>query len=897
MKGNFPEEAKDLRAYLTKRFGEIRTRHLQGATGGQIVASVTDLADEVIEGIYRQELLSVPMDIRWRLEDGLAFVALGGYGRGELSPYSDIDLMFLHRQTVASEARGPAARILQRLWDAGYKVGHSHRTIRDCVSLAKQDLTVRTALMEARFLAGSEGLFDAFRNRFSRSVVQRNPAAYIRAKIASRLRELSEYGATVHLLEPNVKMSRGGLRDLHLLRWAALTRYRSVSFETLKNHGIMSPREFGVLSEAQEFLWRVRNEMHFAAGRAQDQLTFGEQIRLAEFWGFKDRDHLMAVEQFMKMYYEQTTSVTDITHHLVDQMIPRPLISRIDGLLRRRSHGGGFRVAGDELFIEARRRGEVFARTSNWLKLFALMPKLGARLSYETHSLIKKARDTGSIDTGIDNEAARVFMGLLGSPGRVVPALRQMHRLRLLEVLIPEFATARGLMQFNEYHKYTVDEHCLRAVEEGEAFMEASGPVGKAFRDIQRKDLLRLALLIHDLGKGHGGNHSAIGVEIAERLVRRLGLDSDSARILKFLVEKHLIMTHLAFRRDLSDETVLISFAKAVSTPEILNKLYVLTLADVSAVGPGTLNEWKKDLLAELYSNTLEILTGEKAVLSESDKAEQVTAKVLSIADPQDRDWMAEKATVMTPRYLMITPPFRILKDLEKIRRIPEESVLVDAEYDPVKKTTEYTVYTTEGSTEGIFYKIAGVLASRGLQILGATIATWKDDTVVDVFRVRDEDFSGAPTQRKMEKVSDAIREVLTGRARVEEMLAHGWRIQTEERAVPVTEPTQVAVDNASSERYTILDVFARDRQGLLFIIARAMFDLGLSVHTAKVATALDQIVDAFYVTDRSGKKIVEPEALDKIRKRLVREIEQFLEEARGRPSFKGLGEEGRDTN
>ena len=249
---SFPEDAKALQAYLRKRHQEIHARHLQGATGGQIVASLTDLADEVIEGIYRQVLQGASSGVRWRLEDGLAMVALGGYGRGELSPFSDIDLMFLHRDSVKEEVRDPAARILQMLWDIGYRVGHSHRTVRECIALARKDLTVRTALMEARFLAGSQPLFGQFSARFTRKVVLKGTASYIKAKIQSRLRELSEYGTTVHLLEPNVKMSRGGLRDLHLLRWAALSRYHSVSLETLKHHGIMTVREFNALSEINQ---------------------------------------------------------------------------------------------------------------------------------------------------------------------------------------------------------------------------------------------------------------------------------------------------------------------------------------------------------------------------------------------------------------------------------------------------------------------------------------------------------------------------------------------------------------------------------------------------------------------------------------------------------------------
>ena len=504
---------------------------------------------------------------------------------------------------------------------------------------------------------------------------------------------------------------------------------------------------------------------------------------------------------------------------------------------------------------------------------------------------MKNALEAKTLDTHWNAKAAEVFLKILQEAGKVTRVLRNLHRFKLLEVIIPEFSKARGLMQFNEYHKFTVDEHCLHAVEEAEAFVQEPGAIGQAYREIRRKDVLHLALLIHDLGKGQGKDHSAIGVDIAIDLEKRLGLGPEKGRILAFLVGKHLLMTHIAFRRDLSDEKVILQFAQSVRTPEILRMLYIMTLADVSAVGPGTLTAWKKDLLAELYSNTLEILTGERVVMAQEEKINRVRERILARPEFAGESGVRDQVSQMTNRYLLTTSQDHILRHLNRLPQLSEKRVLVDSEYDAVRHITEYTVYASGDLISGVFYKIAGALAAKGLQILAANITTLRNDVIVDVFQVQDKDFSGAPTPKRMEKVSLSIQDVLLGRVPVEELLVQGWRLRTDQRRIPRPVPTQVELDNGSSEEYSIIEVFAQDGQGLLFIIARAIFELGLSVHTSKVSTQLDQIVDVFYVKDRAGLKIEDPALIQKIKLRLTQEIEHFHEEAQGRPSFAGSGE------
>jgi [protein-PII] uridylyltransferase len=437
-------------------------------------------------------------------------------------------------------------------------------------------------------------------------------------------------------------------------------------------------------------------------------------------------------------------------------------------------------------------------------------------------------------------------------------------------------------MQFNLYHNYTVDEHCLRAVEEAENLLEREGGPAHAFREDRSRAVLYLGLLLHDLGKGLGGDHSQIGAALALETGQRLGFDSATTEQLVFLVGQHLVMTHVAFRRDLADDNVLLQFAKAVGTPETLRMLYVLTMADVTAVGPGTLNAWKKDLLGELFTKTREILTGETTLVAEEEKIKQIRQAIHSrLRDLYKPEWLENQLAAMTSRYLIATPPERIALDLERIYELQPKRVTVYAENDPERNLTEYTVYTFDDITPGIFYKITSVLAAKGLQILGATITTWSNNVVVDRFQVQDPDFSGPSAPDRLQQLRDAIALVLLGQIQPEHPSNIVTRIRSYSQVFPRIAPVQIAVDSSTSEKYTIIEVFAPDRTGLLSVIGQALFTLGLSIQTAKVATHLDQIVDVFHVVDQTGQKIVDPDRIRHLKETLAHGIEQFLETAR----------------
>src|SRR5438309_2213514 len=521
------EEAKDA---LEGRRRTIAAAHARGASGVETVTALTTLADDILRDLYALEYAGTFSPA------GVVLVALGGYGRRELAPYSDIDLMFLYEPLHEREARAVSTAILHVLWDLGFLVGHSLRTIADCRSMGRSDLTVRTALMEARCLAGDQTLFDEFTRAYREQVSGKKVQEYVAQKLADRQQEYGKYGSTNFLLEPNIKRSRGGLRDVHLLKWTALACYETSSLEDLSADGLLSAGDVTALWDAQEFFWRVRNELHFFALRAQDILTFDEQIRIAGLWGFKDLPHLLAVEQFMQQYYRHSTRGCDITNRFVSQAMPRSVWQRLAAWLPARRVERYFELTKDEITVPPDLRDEAFSDGSRILRLFQLAQTYRLAIA---DRLVPEVPDRGSAvgdDVFRREPSRRSFLAILSGPWRVAETLHAMHRVHLLERFVPTFGTVRGLMQFNAYHKYTVDQHSLLAVSQAEEIGTTNGLLGRVYHEIKRKDLLHLALLIHDIGKGQEEDHSLIGERIAVDVAKQLGLDDHETQLLGFLI-------------------------------------------------------------------------------------------------------------------------------------------------------------------------------------------------------------------------------------------------------------------------------------------------------------------------------------------------------------------------
>ena len=860
----------------------VARRVMAGASGAETLAAMTEFVDGLIIGRYREAMRQGGDEMATVGMQQCCLMALGGYGRRELAPQSDIDLMFLYQAGSGKAVESLIRAVLHPLWDCGFQVGHSVRTIADSIELAETDATVKTSMMEARFLAGSADLFQEFHRKYWRKIVSKNSDLYLDQKLEERRREYQKFGETVYLLEPNVKKSKGGLRDLHLLQWAGMARFQAPTIRELSDRGILSRADSLALTEAREFLWRVRALLHVHSGAPQEILTFDEQVWLAQHFGYHDQPHLLAVEQFMQQYYQHTMGLHERCMRFVERCRSVPFWQRLSRFLPAPRVDEYFVVRGSLLSVADEHRNKVLDSPALLLRLFDLARAKKLTIVPPLIEDIHRHVDQVPADAYRTAEVSNGFLRILAGPGTTA-TLEAMHRAHLLEKLVPAMGTVRGLMQFNQYHKYTVDEHSLLAVGRAEALGQDPGVLGEVYRAIKRKDIHHLAVLMHDLGKGQEEDHSDVGKRLSEEVAVRMGFDEQESRTLSFLVHRHLLMAHTAFRRDPNDEKVVLPFAREVGTPEVLKKLLALTAADIAAVGPGVLTKWKESLLIELYTRTMPEVSGDRDEQGAPERWSKVVEDVsrhMSQAGHGESDlaWIDAQLKQFPERYVYGTGGDRIAAHLTAVRRLHRGDVVIETDFNRELGVCEYSVITHDDLTPGIFSKIAGVMAGSGLQILDAQILTRADGIIVDTFQVTDPDYQGEPPIERRQTVGDRIAAVLKGWEHVDDVLRRGARLKLTKPLPKAPEATEVRIDNETSDSCTIIDVFADDRQGLLHVITNAIFQLGLSIHAARISTRLDQVADVFYVTDQAGRKVRDHTQLERVRTGIEQAIEKFLE-------------------
>ena len=844
----------------------------------QVCAHFTDLLEGVVGELQHDALNEVGPQVRRNLEAQTAIVAHSGFGRRAMAPYSDLDVMLLHSAAARDRLSPVVRRFSQNLYDTGMDIGFAARTPDEACNLAVSDATILTSLSESRLVAGDQSLFDAFDGRFRR-MVRRRWRRLLTAIDTSRREERKKYGETVFLLEPNVKRSRGGLRDLAFIRWIGFVRYADNDFDGLAQAGYLSREEQVSLRAARDFLFWVRNDMHFRHGKAEDVLDRGEQLRLAQLLKYDQTPGLLPVEQFMRDYFQHTSQVREIAAHLMNGARPRRALRwLIEPLISHQSEWD-FRVGPTTISATRRELARLRGDLAEVLRLLDLANLYDKRIDHDTWQAIRSAMvHRGSIDASqpLPREASQRFMSLLTHPSRLGELLRRLHELRVLEQLIPAMTHARGLLQFNAYHRYTVDEHSIRVVEHLASLQNDTGKPGEVYRSIKNKSLVHLAALVHDLGKGYAEDHSEVGARLATETAKRLDLPARDAETLRFLVLKHLRMSHLAQQQDIHDDSVVVQFAVEVGSPEVLKMLYVLTLADLAGVGPGVLNEWKQSLLTDLYEHTLLLLTSGSPAEAATERIARRRDEVLSLARRREGiAWFETQIISLPSSCLFAWPPAETVERLDRLRKLPHRDAVAWGSYLPTHSAVEYTIGAYEEITPGIFHKLTGALTSSRQQILSADINTLAAGLVLDRFYVQDQDYAGMPPQDRIDDVCRALAAALQdNRPPTFRKLWH-QRPSAQSAAIQHL-PTRVTIDNNTAEKFTLVATFAYDKMGLLYAIARTLFELNLSVSTAKIGTHLDQVVDVFYITDqRSGRKIFDEDRLTIIRQRLMTAIEE----------------------
>ncbi|MEM9432554.1 MAG: [protein-PII] uridylyltransferase [Pseudomonadota bacterium] len=886
-------DAKAIREVAVRVIGAERTRamaHLarcfeqEPLNAIALTRSYTYLTDGILHlvlHVARTHLHPAPNPTEG---EKLALLAVGGYGRGEMAPYSDVDLLFLMPYKITPWAESLIESMLYILWDLKLKVGHASRTIKECLRLAREDFTIRTALLEHRLIVGNERLADELDKRLWTELFAGTAREYIEAKLGERGTRLRKHGGQRYVLEPNVKEGKGGQRDLQSLFWIAKYAKRVKSIEALVQLGVFTREELDDFDAASSFQWAVRSHLHLAAGRAMEQLNFDMQVEVASRMGYEDGKGRRAVEFFMQDYFRHATKVGELTRILLtaleaEHVKSEPGIIGLFRTARRKRIKDGYALRSGRIDIEDHKT--FLSAPLNILHLFEEALRTGYLIHPDAMRLVSANLHLIDDEMRSDREATKIFLDTLLKHGNPERALRRMNELGVLGAFIPEFQTIVAMMQFNMYHSYTVDEHTIQCISvlaqiERDELVEALPVASSILQHGVNRRVLYVALLLHDIGKGRDEDHSVLGAKLARRIAPRLGLNSEECETVEWLVRYHLLMSDMAQKRDIADPRTVRDFAKAVKSVKRLDLLCVLTVCDIRGVGPNVWNNWKAALLRALYRQTKRGLEDGMEALNREERGVEAKRKLrAALPDWPSKDLKRETQRHYDPYWqgLHVTAHVdfaRMLRDLS------DDEVRIELTPDDDRDATRASFAMADHP--GIFSRVTGALALVGANIVDARTYTSKDGFATAAYWIQD--IEGAPFEaRRLPRLKSMIEKILSGRLKTRDALKDRDKIKKRESEFIV--PTSITFDNEGSEIYTIIEVDTRDRPGLLHDLTQTFANSNIYVASAVIATYGAQVVDTFYVKDMFGLKFHSKSKLASIERKLRDAIAQGAERAR----------------
>jgi len=865
-----------LKTALDKGRAELESRlEAKPSAGHENAGGFAFLIDQLIRVIHDHATTHLYPSANRSQAERLTVIAVGGYGRAEMSPHSDVDVAFLVGGKKTAWCEQVVEAMLYLLWDLGLKVGHSTRTLDEAMRLSKNDLTIRTALLEGRYVWGDQELFEEGSRRFTAEVVQGNQRNFVTEKLAERNARHKRMGDSRYVVEPNVKDGKGGLRDLHTLYWIGKFIHRVRTASELVDVGLFTPAEYRSFRRAENFLLAVRSHMHVITGRAEDRLTFDLQRRIAERMKFAERPGKSSVERFMQFYFLQAKRVGSLTGvflaHIDDQF---------EAKTARRGFFAGWKQKARQLKGYRVFGGKIAAPSDDWFKkdpvrlieIFQLAE--AEELEIHPETMRQADRDSGVIDNAVreDPRANALFLDLLCGRNDPEMVLRWMNETGVFGKFVPDFGKVNAQMQFDMYHHYTVDEHTIRAIgllnqiEKGE-LADDHPRATRLIHKVGSRRTAYVAALLHDIAKGRGGDHSVLGAEVAEDLCPRFGLSPSETEMVAWLVRNHLLMSHTAQKRDLTDPKTIEDFVALVQSQERLRHLAILTAVDIRAVGPGTWNSWKGQLLGELYDVSSERLRlGHMRHGREQKMAykQQEVAKLLG----EDAALVDELAKTMGDAYWIAEPTDIIALNLVHYAaaRAAEHELSIHCEYYEARGATLVTVIAADHP--GLFYRIAGGIHLAGGNIIDARIHTTRKGWALDNFLVQDPHGEPFAEAGQLDRLKKSIADALANKVDLAPRLAQRPLPHSRARAFDVA--PRVLFDNKASNKFTVIEVNARDRSALLNRLARALFESRLVVHSAHVTNYGERAADTFYVTDLTGGKLQPGDRMNRIEARLM---------------------------
>lgn len=891
------EELARYKNFLKVEAHRLKILHRAGDGGRGICLARSLILDVSLRYILDAVKGNLPQAEQKKIP-AFALVALGGYGRAELNPNSDIDIMFLHdgdmvfrgkmNQTLTALNDG----LLYTLWDIGLKVGHSVRSIDDCVKVANSDMQSKTSLIEARLITGDEALFQKFQKTVLSKCVIGHVDEYIEARLKDQAARREKFGNSALMQEPNIKNGCGGLRDYQNLIWMTFFKYRTRSLADLERREMISASERKQLEAAYDFLLRVRNEVHYHVGRPVDVLTKSIQPAIAYNLGYRDRSISKRIEDFMRDYYTHSRNIDLITRTVEQRLALLPKQSLIPAFRQifktqaqrmRQQIVDGFKIIEGEIHPLT---PHVFRdRPKRLMRVFLYAQQRGLKLHPDLAQLIRSQLPLVNNSFLRDTHVRETFLEILDQRGVVAPILRAMHEVGFLGKFLPEFGRLTCLVQHEFYHQYTADEHTLICIEKLDQVWNAKQPpfetYAELFQSVERPFVLYLALLLHDSGKAaRSGKHEELGSQFALRVARRLGLDGATAHTLSLLIEHHLTMAQVSQRRDLDDPAVIRHFARQIQTVENLTLLTLHTFADSMGTSSQLWNGFKDTLLWTLFHKTREMLSGGTDFIRAEEKQRELLAEEVHRLMPptfSDEELHAHFSN-LPARYFQINNAQEILGDLTQAHRFMQLQVsdkdnalspVVSWHHEPDRGYT--TVHVCTWDRAGLFSKITGSLTAAGLNILSAEIITRGDGIVLDTFFVTDAKTGLLAKREEREQFETLLKQILIGEEiDLAELIA---RRKGEETTYKFFQgerlPTTIHFDNETSETRTIIQVEAEDRVGLLYAISQVLNDLDLDIYVAKISTEKGAAIDSFYVAEQDGSQITEPERQKAIERKL----------------------------
>jgi [protein-PII] uridylyltransferase len=857
------ERLTALKKFLKTETQRLHLRHRFGIAGGQVVAARSLIVDLLIRRITRttveKQFGSTAAD------EEFAIIALGGYGRQELSPHSDIDIMFVHqgrkelaRITKLSEA------ILYLLWDVGFKVGHSLRALNECVSIAKEDSISRNSMIDARLLWGNEKLFETLVERLDKEVFEKQKREILNDLLSERTLRYSKFGEVVCVQEPNVKETAGGVRDLHVLLWAARVAYgRHKTLEGFAKAGFIPERDARAIHTAYDFLLGVRNELHFLTGRCSDLLSLDLQQQVARNQRYADTAQQQASEIFMHDYYVNARRLHRLCEAHLNRATSKQGKKGWFSRSRKTPAFGDFVLRDGVLNVEnSDSTSETKLHGKDMMQAFTYAQAKGANLSTDLQETIQLNLSAVNRSFLASTEAAEGFINILRQKGRVARGLRLMHDVDFLGKFMPEFGRITCMVQHDLYHRYTVDEHTLRAIETLDNLANSDSKTLERYRNVYKEindpAVLHTGLLLHDIGKGLGGGHTEKGIKIADRVCARLQMDAQASEQVKFLIREHLKMSHISQRRDLADDKVIQDFAAQMGTLDHLNMLTLLTYGDINGVGAGVWNEWKDALLWELYIKARAVLQpGE----DEERNLERLSKKIVrALAGEVDSEAIRNHFALLPPEYVSSTPAQTIIEHIKLVNSLSTRLVKTSWRINAQSHCTDLHLCTR--NRRGLFAAITGALTAQGINILSVHLNTRTDGLAVDSFKVRDTAGEPIIDPAQWDDIDNAIRRALSGELNVGTAVMKRLRAESsprlQKKKLQTPSVTRITWDHQFSDKSTILEVRTGDRLGLVYKIASTLTAFNLDIVFAKVATEKNRAFDIFYVTGANGEKLAE---------------------------------------